>query len=1061
MKDEISFRSLIVKNTIDVPEENKEEKLQNNQFDNFQERDINFFLNKQKSSTSNLSSNMNNNSLLNTPNKEDSKNNIIREKIKEYFNKNKQLNKNNFDSFLSFIGLKDIWPSEEEQMFFMQTIESKAKNKDNIDYEAALSGVNEFLENKDDDDDEEIGDKKSACFEKISNSYLDISINENIIDEYLNSIKDNIELLFGIKFINELFLKNYINNTTHYSINTINTMHINNSIAGNGLNYDLDKNEPEGDTEVIQIDNNKNDKKVTIISLIEIINDIQTKYRFIKMNNEELNTYFNNLKKNNRKSASSNNIIFKNDKKQEYYLDKDLINYCSATIELKITTKIKNDEENNNNENEDNNINNDNNDNCEYINSDKKEENNINKKENDELSYEQILEKFENLDIMISDSYETINNYYSNKDLINLIKIFNKYYIMNKKKILYDKIKDLILEKKKYLEKNQKKEPKVKFNINEPNQNIRKSKKLIPDEENDFLKQQNEELKQRNEFLKRENLELRENLTKNINEIVSRNNNIKINKLNLPNNNFNSNINLLSARNARHIRNKTMGDQNKIINNLKNNQNNNNLIYHNHLTNETDLNNDINNNNNINNNLNNNSNLINNSNLNNNSNGKIMLQLTKTNTNSLYDFNIDEIVNSKSDIFSVIGNNGDKMLLETAQLGNEDNQHTPNITPRSNYLENKDENNNSSFNIAQLNDMIDSGNFGKMIKVENSKINNDKNGNKNNNIKKLSKKTLNDDNLNNNKISFSPKNNDEHNNGIINNKHEKKKHYDFIYLSSNSKVSKLLLHNNEKIKSNEIFSDNVYYIINGSKKKKGILLITSQCFYILDDTPQLNCEIRIIHQLLSSISISQENFNHLLISFTDDSYFIIEIYRRIYLLNYLKDLYINNNYKKINIFFCDSFNIKLGNNHSYLYELKNNKNIIVTPNFENAEKIGFLSVYKENFFSAYFSEKLVVLCSIGLIIFSKSNINIPKMIIPIIGASIKQTASNTNANTNEILNCFKIKTVNNEVFIIGSSKKKEINDWIQELKNYQKNYDIKMNEIMSYFEVHSNNNNIK
>jgi len=171
------------------------------------------------------------------------------------------------------------------------------------------------------------------------------------------------------------------------------------------------------------------------------------------------------------------------------------------------------------------------------------------------------------------------------------------------------------------------------------------------------------------------------------------------------------------------------------------------------------------------------------------------------------------------------------MLLETAQLGNEDNQGINNLTSRSNYLENKNKNNNSSFNIDQLNEMIDDGNFGKIIKVENNKINNDKNWNKNNNIKKLSKKTSNDDNLNNNKISFSPKNNEEHNNGILNNKFEKKKHYDFIYISLNSKVSKLLLHNNEKIKSNEIFSDNVYYIINGSKKKKGILLITSQCFY--------------------------------------------------------------------------------------------------------------------------------------------------------------------------------------------------------------------------------------
>lgn len=323
MKDEISFRSLIVKNNQEIQE--VQEEIQNYQNELYQEKDINFFKDKQKSSTSNISSNINN-SILKTP-KEDSKKNSIKSSIKEYFTKNKQLNKTNFDSFLSFIGLKETWSTEEEQMYLWQVIESKAKNKNNIDYEAALSGINDFLENEDDEDDEElVANGKSPCFEKVSNSNLDISMNEYYIDEYFNGIKNNVELLFAIKFINEIFLKNFINNNNnnnaHFSIKSINTLHINSSIAGNGLNnFDMDKNDAdiEGENEVIQIEN-KNDKKA-IISIDEIINDIQNKYSFISINNEELYTYFNNLKKSIRKSSSSNNIIYKNEKKHDFILD--------------------------------------------------------------------------------------------------------------------------------------------------------------------------------------------------------------------------------------------------------------------------------------------------------------------------------------------------------------------------------------------------------------------------------------------------------------------------------------------------------------------------------------------------------------------------------------------------------------------------------------------------------------------------------------------------------------------------------------------------------------------
>ena len=72
------------------------------------------------------------------------------------------------------------------------------------------------------------------------------------------------------------------------------------------------------------------------------MNEIKNKYRFILINKDELNNYFDNLNQNVRKSNSSNNLIVKNENEQEFLLDKELINYMSAMIELKLGMTIKN-----------------------------------------------------------------------------------------------------------------------------------------------------------------------------------------------------------------------------------------------------------------------------------------------------------------------------------------------------------------------------------------------------------------------------------------------------------------------------------------------------------------------------------------------------------------------------------------------------------------------------------------------------------------------------------------------------------------------------------------------
>ena len=73
--------------------------------------------------------------------------------------------------------------------------------------------------------------------------------------------------------------------------------------------------------------------------------------------------------------------------------------------------------------------------------------------------------------------------------------------------------------------------------------------------------------------------------------------------------------------------------------------------------------------------------------------------------------------------------------------------------------------------------------------------------------------------------------------------------------------------------------------------------------------------------------------------------------------------------------------------------------------------------------------------------------------IPIIGTIIKPMAMHDNEN----LFCYKLVTLNNESFILGSNSSKEINDWIQAIRNIQKEYKVKMNDIKSNFNVIANN----
>jgi hypothetical protein len=279
--------------------------------------------------------------------------------------------------------------------------------------------------------------------------------------------------------------------------------------------------------------------------------------------------------------------------------------------------------------------------------------------------------------------------------------------------------------------------------------------------------------------------------------------------------------------------------------------------------------------------------------------------------------------------------------------------------------------------------------------------------------------------------------------------------YDFSYLSKNHKISKILSQNKEKLINKEFLSNQINAYINNLKKKKCIIIITYQTFYFLKNEESYECILKLNIKSLESIIISTKHFNLLQLSFNGGTDIIIESYQRIDILTFLQNLIERGKFNK---------NLKISSSNDFYFHKKNgtlekvptlkNKIFQFTPNFENAQKIGVLLKYKENIFSGSFHEKLIVLSSIGLMYFDE-NSKIPKDIIPVIGTIIKFIV----VQVNKKIYCFKMKTINNEIYIFGSVQKKEIFDWLKELAHFKKVYHLKMKNINPNF-VNQNSNEI-
>ena len=437
------------------------------------------------------------------------------------------------------------------------------------------------------------------------------------------------------------------------------------------------------------------------------------------------------------------------------------------------------------------------------------------------------------------------------------------------------------------------------------------------------------------------------------------------------------------------------------------------------------------------------------------------------NTTSNYE-SVEDLTNSQYDLFS---NNGtqDQFLLETTNFITEndeyefENEENGKIKENvSNFLkkesgkidkklskekwENEEKNNNEEYD-----------NFDGEFIIKNYKILNNKNNNSNEDSTRLKNNNLNDFcisgssyNINNftfgSPIHFVKQKENQINiyssfNRAINN------FYDFKYIANNHKVKKILSQAND-INFPFLSADvNIIFNKNKNKKQKVILIISSNNIYVINSSDEMEIIYKANLTKIKSIVTAEKNFNLLYLNFNDEKQIIIETYQRIEILIFLKSIILKNKeiYDKIKYYSSNDFVFKKKNEEE-IFHTKKNKLFKLTPNLENAQKVGVLFMYQENFFRGSFTKKLVILSSIGLIYYDDIEKQ-PKEIIPIIGTSIKFF----NINVKEKIYCFKLKTFNDEKYVFGALNKNETFDWIKELNYYKSLYKNKMKEIRKSF----------
>ena len=261
---------------------------------------------------------------------------------------------------------------------------------------------------------------------------------------------------------------------------------------------------------------------------------------------------------------------------------------------------------------------------------------------------------------------------------------------------------------------------------------------------------------------------------------------------------------------------------------------------------------------------------------------------------------------------------------------------------------------------------------------------------------------------------------------------------DYYCLYQEEYVRRKLGHLNDICAERNIYSDQVYVLVEKKLIQKKYLLLTPSHFCILELNTLKFVYVDKIKNI-KNIVISNRNLNMILFRFLDGEDLLIESLRPYDLISYMKTTYFSN--IKDSIFkYEDKFIIKI---KKQLHSLVVNDKILTNlQNFDGAFKIGYILMYKAKFISSNFTEAIGVLLNIGLLLFEESSLK-PIALIPILGSIVKKVEKERFGNNN----CFEVILPSGTTKVFAVRKTRERESWIIQIAKVKKEFDERMQKI--------------
>ena len=262
--------------------------------------------------------------------------------------------------------------------------------------------------------------------------------------------------------------------------------------------------------------------------------------------------------------------------------------------------------------------------------------------------------------------------------------------------------------------------------------------------------------------------------------------------------------------------------------------------------------------------------------------------------------------------------------------------------------------------------------------------------------------------------------------------------YDYYSLFQDEIITNKLRELKDDCHEFNVYSDQILLLREKKHLSKRYIFITPSHILIIEPK-EMKFTNTIKKEQILSFQLSNNNLNILMFQIFGGDNILIETLRLMDLMNYLRDFY-RTDKGLIKISFQDEFEVKIKGKMQRI-SIKD-KIFANLSNFDGAQKIGYLFVYKGTYIVPIFKEKLFVLTSIGLIMFDDTS-SPPSRLYPIKKSKVEQIEG-TKYNRE---NCFQVTLISGKVKIFAARKKRERASWLKELEKMSDEYGKKMRNL--------------